>query len=81
MTWSVKTVKGSTSSSIVPRTSSSQVERTSPPSRLEEIHDFLADRIAGFTKPTRWEIVNELPRSAFGKLQKHRLREDFATEG
>lgn len=50
------------------------------PPRLEEIHDFLTDRIAGFKKPTRLEIVDELPRNASGKLQKHRLREDFATE-
>lgn len=48
------------------------------PPVLEEIRDFLTDRIASFKKPTRLEVVAELPRNASGKLQKHKLREDFA---
>lgn len=48
------------------------------PPTLEEIQDFLAPRLASFKKPTRLEVVDELPRNASGKLQKHRLREEFA---
>jgi fatty-acyl-CoA synthase len=48
------------------------------PPTLEEIQDFLAPRLASFKKPTRLEVVEELPRNASGKLQKHRLREEFA---
>jgi fatty-acyl-CoA synthase len=52
---------------------------TDPPT-LDEIRDFLKDRIASFKRPTQLEIVEELPRNASGKLQKHRLREQFAAE-
>jgi fatty-acyl-CoA synthase len=52
---------------------------TDPPT-LDEIRDFLKDRIASFKRPTQLEVVEELPRNASGKLQKHRLREQFAAE-
>ena len=47
---------------------------------LEEVQDFVIDRIASFKKPTRLEVVDELPRNASGKLQKHILRKEYATE-
>ena len=51
------------------------------PPTLEEIQAFIADRIASFKKPTKLEVVAELPRNASGKLQKHLLRKEFIPEG
>ena len=51
------------------------------PPTLEEIQAFIADRIASFKKPTKLEVVEALPRNASGKLQKHVLRKEYATEG
>ncbi|WP_349829543.1 AMP-binding protein [Brevibacterium litoralis] len=48
------------------------------PPTLDEVHDFLKDRLAGFKKPTRLEVVDVLPRNASGKLLKHKLRDEFA---
>jgi fatty-acyl-CoA synthase len=50
------------------------------PPTLEELHGFLSDRLASFKKPTRLEIVDELPRNASGKLLKHKLRAEFGKE-
>ena len=47
------------------------------PPTLEELRDFLSDKLAGFKKPTRLEIVPELPRNASGKLLKHKLRDEY----
>lgn len=47
------------------------------PPELEEIREFLADQLAAFKRPTRIEVVAELPRNASGKLQKHKLRDEF----
>lgn len=48
------------------------------PPTLEEIQEFLADgRLASFKKPTKLEVVEELPRNASGKLQKHILRAEY----
>lgn len=50
------------------------------PPTLEEIQAFIADRVASFKKPTRLEVVAQLPRNASGKLQKHLLRKEFVPE-
>ncbi|GAA2006608.1 AMP-binding protein [Brevibacterium samyangense] len=47
------------------------------PPTLAELQEFLADRIASFKKPTRLEILDELPRNASGKLLKHVLRAEY----
>lgn len=41
----------------------------------QQIIDFCRDNLAGFKCPTRVEVVEELPRTATGKLQKFRLRD------
>lgn len=46
---------------------------------LTEVQEFLSDRLASFKKPTRLEVVDELPRNASGKLLKYQLREQYAT--
>lgn len=47
------------------------------PPTLAEVQDFLSDKLAAFKKPTRLEVVQELPRNASGKLLKHKLRDEF----
>ncbi len=47
----------------------------------EELIDFCRERLAHFKCPTRIDFVEELPRTATGKLQKFRLRESFWEEG
>jgi fatty-acyl-CoA synthase len=39
------------------------------------------ERLAGYKKPSRVEVVAALPRTAMGKARKHLLRERFAAEG
>jgi malonyl-CoA/methylmalonyl-CoA synthetase len=34
----------------------------------------LSERLAGFKRPRRWEVVSDLPRNAMGKVEKNRLR-------
>ncbi len=42
---------------------------------LDDLHAFLADRLARYKWPRRLHVVPELPRNALGKVQKHRLSE------
>ena len=50
------------------------------PPTLEEIQDYLSDKLASFKKPTRLEVVDELPRNASGKLLKHKMRAFYAEQ-
>lgn len=43
----------------------------------KQLIDFCRDKLAHFKCPTRVEIIDELPRTATGKLQKFRLRERY----
>jgi fatty-acyl-CoA synthase len=43
----------------------------------QEILDFCRDKLAHFKCPSRVEFVDELPRTATGKLQKFRLRKQY----
>ncbi|HYW03513.1 MAG TPA: long-chain-fatty-acid--CoA ligase [Gammaproteobacteria bacterium] len=52
------------------------VDAGDPPSG-EEIIDYCREHIASYKKPTRVEIVDELPRNASGKVMKFRLRESY----
>ncbi|MBI1372510.1 MAG: AMP-binding protein [Phycisphaera sp.] len=42
----------------------------------EELRALCREHLAPYEVPSRFEIVNELPRSALGKLMKHRLAEE-----
>ncbi|WP_210494818.1 long-chain-fatty-acid--CoA ligase [Patulibacter sp. SYSU D01012] len=44
----------------------------------EELRAFVRERLAGFKVPKRIELVNELPKTGTGKIQKFRLRERAA---
>ena len=42
----------------------------------EEIQEFALDRIAAYKHPREVEFIDELPRTASGKIQKYKLREE-----
>ena len=43
----------------------------------QQIIDFCRENLAAFKCPTRVEFIDELPRTATGKLQKFRLRDRY----
>ncbi|RIV16916.1 long-chain-fatty-acid--CoA ligase [Alicyclobacillaceae bacterium I2511] len=43
----------------------------------EELNEFCRDRLAHFKVPKTYEFIDDLPRTATGKLQKFRLREQI----
>ena len=45
-----------------------------PPAIAEAVRAHCAERLARFKQPTRIEVVDELPRTVTGKVQKGRLR-------
>jgi len=54
---------------------------TSPDDSLKkELQDFVKARIAPYKYPRRVEFASALPRTATGKLQRYRLREDGASQ-
>jgi acyl-CoA synthetase (AMP-forming)/AMP-acid ligase II len=44
---------------------------------LEELHDFCADRLAGFKIPRSLDVVDALPLSPVGKVLKRELRRPY----
>lgn len=46
--------------------------------KVEEIEDFLKGKLARYKKPRQFEFVDELPRTASGKVQKFRLRDRYS---
>ncbi len=46
---------------------------------VEELRDFLADKLARYKLPREIFTIDELPRNPSGKLLKHKLRSDVAT--
>jgi acyl-coenzyme A synthetase/AMP-(fatty) acid ligase len=40
----------------------------------KELQDFVASRLATYKRPRCVEFVNELPKTAMGKIQRFRLR-------
>jgi acyl-CoA synthetase (AMP-forming)/AMP-acid ligase II len=49
--------------------------RPSPEDLLEELSDFCARSLADYKRPREVRVLDELPRNALGKVQKHRLLE------
>jgi long-chain acyl-CoA synthetase len=54
----------------------SAAQRTADPTDLEA---FLRQRLAAFKVPRRWVLVDGLPRTASGKVQKHVVRDQLVT--
>ena len=48
-----------------------------PELTAEEVKDFCRDELAGYKKPREVFFVDELPRNALGKVQKHLVQEDL----
>jgi fatty-acyl-CoA synthase len=49
----------------------------SSPPILEEVAEWLRDRLASYKKPTVLVVLDELPRNAAGKILKHELRAQY----
>lgn len=47
---------------------------------VEELRDFLADRLARYKLPREVIVTDELPRNPSGKLLKHKLRSELAAQ-
>jgi len=50
------------------------VRRTASGLDAEQLHAFVAERLADYKRPRQLVFVDELPRNATGKVMKHRLR-------
>ena len=48
-----------------------------PELTAEEVKDFCRDELAGYKKPREVFFVDELPRNALGKVQKHLVQENL----
>ena len=46
----------------------------------EELHDYLATRLAAYKTPVNYLILPELPRNATGKFDRHQLEQMVLTE-
>ena len=46
--------------------------------KVKTIEETVADNLAGFKRPRRIEILDALPRNAMGKVQKNKLRDQYA---
>lgn len=45
---------------------------------MEELRDFLADKIAKWQIPERWAVIDEVPKTSVGKFDKKVLRQRYA---
>jgi long-chain acyl-CoA synthetase len=46
----------------------------------EEIIEFVGGRVAGYKKPKSVDFIDELPKSAYGKILKRELRNNYWTQ-
>ncbi|NKR47063.1 long-chain-fatty-acid--CoA ligase [Rhodococcus hoagii] len=44
---------------------------------LDQLRDFLADKVAKWQLPENWAVIQEVPKTSVGKFDKKRLRADF----
>lgn len=47
---------------------------------IEQVRDYLSDRVAGFKIPRRVELVDDFPMTESGKIQKFKLRERLSED-
>lgn len=47
---------------------------------MEELRDFIADRVARWQVPERWAIIDEVPKTSVGKFDKKQLRSRYAAQ-
>jgi acyl-coenzyme A synthetase/AMP-(fatty) acid ligase len=53
---------------------------TRAPAAADDLAEHVRSRLADFKVPTRWELVDELPRDPNGKVLKRLLRERLVTQ-
>ncbi|HEV8528116.1 MAG TPA: fatty acid--CoA ligase, partial [Actinomycetes bacterium] len=44
----------------------------------QELHDFLAGRVAAWQLPERWTFIDEVPKTSVGKFDKKAVRQRYA---
>lgn len=44
---------------------------------LDQLRDYLADKVAKWQLPENWAVIQEVPKTSVGKFDKKRLRADF----
>jgi acyl-CoA synthetase (AMP-forming)/AMP-acid ligase II len=44
------------------------------PADAETLTEFCRQRLAGYKRPRRYEMVDSLPKTATGKIQRYKLR-------
>ncbi|WP_145236218.1 long-chain fatty acid--CoA ligase [Prescottella equi] len=44
---------------------------------LDQLRDFLADKVAKWQLPENWAVIQQVPKTSVGKFDKKRLRADF----
>ena len=44
---------------------------------VDQLAEYASTRLAGYKRPKTWAVVDELPRTATGKVRRHRLAEEF----
>lgn len=56
------------------------VEPASGEVDLDDVREFVAQRMAAFKVPDVFDVIDQLPREAHGKLKKRLLRDRYWTE-
>jgi long-chain acyl-CoA synthetase len=52
-----------------------------PGSALADVEEHCRERLAGFKVPSTWQVVDELPKTSTGKIDKKPLREQLLVSG
>jgi long-chain acyl-CoA synthetase len=58
---------------LVPVAPGASVDRGDPRRLVEAVKDLAQTRLAGYKRPKQYEVVDVLPRTATGKLQRNRI--------
>ena len=58
---------------LVPAATGASVDRGDPRRLVEAVKDLAQTRLAGYKRPKQYEVVDVLPRTATGKLQRNRI--------
>jgi fatty-acyl-CoA synthase len=44
---------------------------------IDELHQYLSDKVAAWQLPENWTVIDEVPKTSVGKFDKKRLRADY----
>ncbi len=51
--------------------------RTARSVTVDELKEFLTDKVAGWQVPENWALIDEVPKTSVGKFDKKRLRASY----